>query len=71
MSVLSFTSVLSVLPMTTVTILTAMTNDHHDYDDHHNVIMTLRKLEVERKEVGGCLVSYNLQLAYSRKLEVI
>ena len=34
-------------------------------------ITTTRKLEVERKEVGGCLVSYNLQLAYLRKLEVI
>ena len=30
-----------------------------------------RKLEVAHKEVGGCLISYNLQLARVRKLEVI
>ena len=32
---------------------------------------TMRKLEVVHKEVGGCPISYNLQLAYIRKLDVI
>ena len=31
----------------------------------------MRKLEVVHKEVGGCLISYILQLACVRKLEVI
>ena len=32
--------------------------------------MYTRKLEIVHKEVGGCLISYNLQLACVRKLEV-
>ena len=31
----------------------------------------MRMLEVVHKEVGGCLMSYNLRLACARKLEVI
>ena len=31
----------------------------------------MKKLEAVRKEVGGCLISYNLQHACVRKLEVI
>ena len=48
--------------------------DHGDHDDHGNheeVGSYMRKLEVVHKEVGGCLISYNLQLACVRKLEVI
>ena len=33
--------------------------------------MYTRKLEVVHKEVGGCLISYNLQIACVGKLEVI
>ena len=34
-------------------------------------IKFVRKLEAVHKEVGGCLISYNLQLACLTKLEVI
>ena len=34
-------------------------------------MVTMRKLEVVHKEVWGCLISYNLQVACVRKLEVI
>ena len=51
-------------------------DDHLEDDDHldHDELMTIkfvRKLEVVHKEVGGCLISYDLQLACVRKLEVI
>ena len=36
-----------------------------------NQIGLVRKLEVVQKQVGGCLMSYNLQLACSRRLEDI
>ena len=48
--------------------------DHHDlgnHDDDEEVGSYKRKLEVVHKEVGGCLISYNLQLACVRKFEVI
>ena len=45
--------------MTTSTIATMMT------------MATMRKFEVVHKEVGGFLISYNLQLNCVRKLEVI
>ena len=31
----------------------------------------MKKLEIVQKEVGGCLISYNVRLACVRKLEVI
>ena len=34
-------------------------------------IVFVTTLEVVRKQVGGCLISHNLQLACARKLEVI
>ena len=51
-------------------------DDHLEDDDHldHDEWMTnkfVRKLKVVHKEVGDCLISYNLQLAYVRRLEVI
>ena len=51
-------------------------DDHDKHDDRpdHNELMTIkfvRKLEVVHKEVGGCLISYNLQLACVMMLEVI
>ena len=52
-------------------------HDHHDHHNHHvrgdheEVGSYMRKLEVVHKEVGGCLISYNLRLASVRKLEVI
>ena len=45
--------------------------DHDVHGDHEEVGGWKRKLEVVHKEVGGCLISYNLQLACIRKLEVI
>ena len=45
--------------LTMVTISTMMT------------IIFVRKLEVVYKQVGGCLISYNLKLACVRMLEVI
>ena len=36
-----------------------------------SMLEVMRKLEVIHKEVGGCLISYNLRLASVRKLEVI
>ena len=46
-------------------------DDHLEDDDHlnHDELMTIkfvRKLEVVHKKVGGCLISYNLQLACVR-----
>ena len=52
-------------------------HDHHDFgdnDDHGNqeeVGGYVRKLKVVHKEVGGCLIRYNLQLACEGKLEII
>ena len=52
-------------------------HDHHDFgdnDDHGNheeVGGYVRKLKVVPKEVGGCLIRYNLQLACEGKLEII
>ena len=50
-------------------------HDHHDHhDDHgdHEVVGGhMRKLEVVNKEVGGCVISYNLQFVCLWKLEVI
>ena len=37
--------------------------DHDDHGDHEEVGSYIRKLEVVHKEVGGCLISYNFQLA--------
>ena len=45
--------------------------DHDDHGDHEEIGGYMKKLEVVHKEVGGCLISYNLQLACVRKLEVI
>ena len=42
----------NITTMTTMTIATMMT------------IANIRKLEVVHKEVGGCLISYNIQLAF-------
>ena len=51
--------------------------DHEDPDDHEDHLghdeqfdHCICKLEVIHKEVGGCLTSYNLQLACVSKLEV-
>ena len=55
-------------------------HDHHDHHDHcnhddhgeHEEVGGYKgKLEIVHKEFGGCLISYNLQLACVRKLEVI
>ena len=52
-------------------------HDHHDFgdnDDHGNheeVGGYVRKLKVVHKEVGGCLIQYNLQLACEGKLGII
>ena len=45
--------------------------DHDDHGDPEEVGSYMRMLEVVHKEVGGCLISYNLRLACVRKLEVI
>ena len=58
--------------------------DHHDHYEYHDLTImttmtiatmmsmaTMRKLEVVHKKVGGCLISFNLQLASVRKLEAI
>ena len=34
-------------------------------------VICMKKFEVVQKEVGGCLISYNLQLDCVKKLEVI
>ena len=45
---------------------------HHDgHGNHEEVVGYIRKLKVVHKEDGDCLISYNLQLACVRKLEVI
>ena len=56
-------------------------DDHGDHDNHgdHEKVegctkaiwrLKMRKLEIEHKEVGGCLIACTLQLACVRKLEV-
>ena len=52
-------------------VLSCPVHDHHDCGDHEEVGSYMMKLEVVHKEVGGCLISYNLRLACVRKLEVI
>ena len=49
---------------------------HLEDDEHldHDELVTIkfvRKLEVVHKEIGSCMISYNLQLACVRKLEVL
>ena len=46
-------------------------HDHHDRGDHEEVGSDMRKLKVVHEKFGGCLISYNLQIACVRKLEVI
>ena len=52
-------------------------DDHSDHDEHDNhgdqeeVEGYVRRLEVIHKEVRGCLISYILELACIKKLEVI
>ena len=49
-------------------------HNHHDHNDHgepEELGGYMRKLEVVHKEVGGCLISCNLQLACEEMLEVI
>ena len=46
-------------------------HDHHDRGDYEEVGSYMTKLKVVHKEVGGCLISYNLQLACVKMLEVI
>ena len=36
-----------------------------------STVLLLRELEVVHKQIGGCLISYNLRLACLRKLEVV
>ena len=36
--------------------------NHDDHGDHEEVGGYMRKLEVVHKDVGGCLISYDLQL---------
>ena len=55
-------------PLTATTIMTTMTTIS---TMSMMIMVTMRKLEVVHKEVGGCLVSYNLQPACVRGLEVI
>ena len=58
----TMTTMFTMTTMTTTTTMTAMTM---------MAMATMRKLEVGHNESGGCLISYNLQLACVRKLEVI
>ena len=55
----NMTNMTTMITMTTKTMATMMTME------------TRRKLEVVHKEVKGCLISNNLQLAFVRNLEVI
>ena len=59
--------------LTTMTNMTNMTNITNMTTLIMTAMMTMTtimNLEVVHKEVGGCLISYNLQLACVRKLEV-
>ena len=62
--------------MTTMTIMITMTTiimatpddhgNHDDHGDHEEFGGFVRNLEVVHKKTGGCLNSYNLQLACAR-----
>ena len=47
-----------------------MPDDHGDREEFGGHMKKLEVVHVH-KEVGGCLISYNLQLACIRKLKVI
>ena len=57
--------------MTNMTIMTAMTTMTTMTVATMMTMATLKKWQVVHKEVGGCLISYNLRLTSIRKLEII
>ena len=73
MMITTMTTMMSVATMMTITTMMTMMMTIVTMNTISTMmtIVFVRKLKVVHKQVGGCLISYNLQLACVRELEVI